>query len=84
MGENHPKSIVYRLKLNDSSQNQKFKSFYKEKSEKIEEIVESVHKRHLTVKRPKISRGQMRVGKTWSIWLLLVHLCAFLQFLPLQ
>ena len=26
----------------------------------------------------------MRVGKTWSIWLLLVHLCAFLQFLPLQ
>ena len=62
----------------------KIKSFYKEKSEKIEEIVESVHKRHLTIKRPKISRGQMRVGKTWSIWLLLVHLCAFLQFLPLQ
>ena len=84
VGENHPKSIVYRLKSNDSSQNQKFKRFYEEKSKKIEEIVESVHKRHLTIKRPKISRGQMRVGKTWSIWLLLVHLCAFLQFLPLQ
>ena len=84
MGEIHPKSIAYRLKSNDSSQNQKFKRFYEEKSEKIEEIVESVYKRHLTIKRPKISRGQMRVGKTWSIWLLLVHLCAFLQFLPLQ